>query len=378
MASVRTEFILTDITGNVLGEVKGAIGAQVALPHLRLHSAQFTVPIWHPRANDLTSVDTILRVYRTDQLGTRRITFAGPVVSVEENGASDAQTIAVNAVNPFWRLTKRLIGTSKAGFSQGSPAGPGNVPPQVTVDLGLMMHNILDATNGAGFTGLSKGTLTNSNGAILSQIWMKNVAEQIAELAASINGPEFGVRYTDPVIFPSGPFPQLAVLDVAPVIGGVTRDDAIFEYGTGKTNVASYTRARTLDGVMTKGWISLSGWPDGTLQDLRVFEDTAASAARGLYEDIVPDGGVTDDGLRDGLVQAHVGVRKTWRQVITFTPSVNARPGFQTDYNVGDYIRARAVVKGTVRFDAIFRVWGVTLSYDDNGNEQAELELVLP
>lgn len=371
MASVRTEFILTDITGTVLGEIKGAMGASVGLPHLRLHNASFTIPIWHPRANDLTSVDTILRVYRTDQLGTRRITFAGPVVSVEENGAGDAQTIAVNAVSPFWRLTKRLIGTSKAGFSQGSP-------PSTTVDLGLMMHNILDATNGAGFTGLGKGTLTNSNGAILSQIWMKNVAEQIAELAMSINGPEFGVRYTDPVTFPSGAFPQLAVLDVAPLIGGVTRDDAIFEYGTGKANVASYTRARTLDGVMTKGWISLSGWPDGTLQDLRVFEDTAASSARGLYEDIVPDAGVTDDGLRDGIVQAHVGVRKTWRQVINFMPSVNARPGFQTDYNVGDYVRARAVVRGSVRFGAVFRVWGVTLSYDDNGNEQAELELVIP
>lgn len=362
MAVPTAQFILTDIQGNTLGEVKGAQECSVGLPHLRLPNASFTVPLWHPRAEDALSQDTLLWVYRTDHVGVRRTTFAGPVVSVEENGSGEAQTVKVNAVGPMWRLMKRLIGTDKAGFALSER------------DLGLMMRDLVSAANGQGYTGISLGTHAASNNGVLAQVWLKSVGEQIAEIAASINGPEFEIA---PVAqgTSQGGWPTLGNLNVAPMIGGVTREDAVFEYGTDRANVATYTRGRTLDGVMTRGFISVQGWPDGTTQDLRSAIRQAGIDARGLYEEVVGDGGITDDSLRDSLLAAHLDVRQGWRQIITFTPALNARPAFQTDYNVGDFVKGRAVIRGEVRFDAFFRVWGAILTYDENGNEQAEIEL---
>lgn len=367
MPSPRVEYILTDIQGTPLGEITGAASRSLTVPHLRLPTASFTIPLWHKRADDLISQDTILRIYRTDSLGVRRIAFAGPVISVEEAANPEGQTIQANAVGPLWRLGKRLIGTSKAGYSDGTPASP--------TDLGLMMHNILDTVNGIGYTGISKGTRVASNSGVLAQVWLKNAGQQIAELSASINAPEFVVDPTE-VSYPAGAFPQLGVLNVAPVIGGITRSDAIFEYGTGRGNIASYTRSRTLDGVLTQAFISVNGWPDGTTQDLRSDNRPAAIATRGVYEDVVNDAGILDDNLRDQLVDAHLDIRQGWRQTIVFTPTANARPSWQTDFNVGDYVRAISKVRGITRFDAFFRVWGVTLTYDEAGSESVEVELL--
>lgn len=360
-------FILSDMAGVTLGEIKGPTEAAISLPHLRLGTTTIKVPMWHPRAEDAMAQDTLLWVKRTDHLGVLRPVLSGVTIAVEENGGTDGQTCAITAVSPFWRLNKRLLGKTKAGFAVGTPEAP--------VDIGEIMQTTLDTANGEGFTGIVRGTTAATNAAFLQQVWLKPVAQQIAELSASIAGPEFEIAPIAQGQFQGG-VPILAQMNAAALIGGITREDAIFEYGTSRGNCTGYNRARTLDGVMTKGWISVSGWPDGTTDELRTLSDAAAIAARGLYEDIVPDGGIIDPGLRDSLVSAHLDVRYTWRQTITFTPEINARPGFQSDYNVGDFIRARAVVRGRVRFDAWFRVWGVTLTYDANGNEQVELELL--
>ncbi len=84
------------------------------------------------------------------------------------------------------------------------------------------------------------------------------------------------------------------------------------------------------------------------------------------------------DAIRTGIVDYHLAYRKNPRQIINFKPAVNARPAPFVDYNVGDFVRARATVNGVLRFDATFRVWGVTFDIDVNGNENVDLELVTP
>jgi hypothetical protein len=389
------QFILTDLYGAVHGELTKASARKVTLPHLRVPSATCTIPMFHEQASNVLNTDCLLKAYRIDPVtGTKTLAFHGPVVSADENGEAGVQTISITAAGPFWRLTKRLIPTSKlvTGAQYGDATS--------LIDLGTIARTVLADVNGAHFTGIdgntSNGALhTNSSSAWAGKWFLKNAAEAIAELAAGLNSFEHRVRPTEPTAYanPQG-WPRIALFDVAPILG-VTRPDAIFEYGTTRANVASYTRNVSRDGLLTNAVVSVSGWPDtvernpppdgspaGTLGDpkysLVQTPDGTSVTNRGLFEEVVPDAGVLDDGLRTQIGQFHAYYRKDPRNIVTFKPAVNARPAPFVDYEVGDTVRARAFVSGSLRFDALFRIWGLTFDVDENGNENVELELVMP
>ena len=126
--------------------------------------------------------------------------------------------------------------------------------------------------------------------------------------------------------------------------------------------------------------ISVQGWPDTPEggEALITRDDTTSQTNRGMFEAIANDNGVITGSLRTNIADFHLLYRKNPRQQISFKPASNARPAPFVDYNVGDTIRARAVVRGTVRFDALFRVWGLTFGIDSTGNEDTTLELVMP
>lgn len=373
------QFILTDLQGVVQGEIVNADERKIALPHLRVPSAAFRIPLYHDLSDTLLNTDTLLKAYRTDNnTGQRDLAFHGPIVSVEEaTGGDTGPTLACTAAGPFWRLTKRIIpgSTLHSGVSYGSTASPR--------DLGLIAHDIVTECNGTGYTGISPGTQTNSITGAVGPWFLKVAAEGIAELATGLNSFEFRTRPIEPANVAQA-FPQIGALDVAPTIG-VTQADAVFEYGTGKANVSNYSRQVSRDNMLTRAWISVQGWPDGLPKDsggtplYDLFSrDSDQIAGRGLFDEVVNDAGVTDTTLRQQIADFHLKIRKVPRQVVTFQPVVNARPAPFVDYNVGDTVRARAVVRGTTRIDALFRIWGLTFNVDKNGNENVELELVVP
>lgn len=364
------QFILTDLAGVVLGELRGASERQVALPHLRLATASFKLPLWHSLANALMTTDTLLQCWRTDSLGTRKLVFNGQVWGANEQSDNTTQTIAATALGPFSRLSYRIIGTTRAGIK---------FPATGTQDLGAIAQDILTTVNGQTYTGVSNGTYAASVSGATGVWYLKNAAEAIAELTTGLNSFEFEIAPTIPTnVGGAGGWPQLGLMNIAPLIGNVSRLDAIYEYGTARANISGYERAVSRDGFLTRGFISANGWPDSSIQDVISFEDSAARTSRGLFETVVPDGGILDDALRTKVVSFHVAVRKNPREQVTFKAATNARPSPFTDYNIGDYIRARAVVRGTTRFDAMFRVWGVTFNIDSNGNENNEIELIQP
>lgn len=365
---MSVEFIATSLDGTQLGEITNADERTVTLGHMKVPSAVFKIPLDHYLADTLAIQDCLIKVYRTDPRppNARSLIFHGPVVSTQEVGESLKQSVAVTAAGPFWRLTKRIIPGSdtKSGISFG------------TRDLGQMAFDILAACNGAqdGFTGIWPGNLTASASGQVDKWFLKNAAEAITELSAGISSFEYVVNPTE-AINRAFAWPQIGQLDAAPVIG-VSRPDAIFEYGTSRANVAGYNRSVDREGVLTRAIISVNGWPDGTTQDLLASVAAPERASRGLFEEVVNDAGITDDGLRQQLVDYHIALRKQPRQVVTFSPALNAKPSPFTDYNVGDWVRGRAAVGGKIRFDATFRIWGLTLSADKNGNESVELQLV--
>jgi hypothetical protein len=388
------QFVLTDLLGNVHGELTRASSRKVSLPHLRIPNASCTIPIWHPLAPLATDTDCLLKCYRTDAVtGQKDLAFHGPIVSAEENSDGASQTIALTAAGPYWRMTKRIIPGSKlkAGLQYGSSGGP--------LDLGSISRSIITDVNGADFTGIDLGTQTATTSGWVGKWWLKNAAEAIAELSAGLNTFEFRVRPTEPVAYANpNNWPRIGLYDVAPTIGQ-SRPDAIFEYGTSRANVAGYSRSISRDSLLTSAIISVQGWPDSVEQvtlpatgdkynllqragGATITAPTAPTStdisSRGLFEEVVGDNGVLDDTLRAQMADFHVLIRKQPRQQITFKPSPNARPAPFVDYNPGDTVRARAVVNGTLRFDALFRIWGITFDVDENGNENVELELVTP
>jgi hypothetical protein len=374
---VSCQFIVTDLYGVQIGEVRQATDRQVILPHLRTPTASFKLPLWSPLAATIMDTDTLLKCYWLDpSTGTRTLIFNGPVVSAQETGEGGAQSIAVNATGPFWRLSRRLIpgSTNKTGVGYGSPTG--------LLDLGNIARTIISDTNGVQFSGIELGTQSNSTSGFIGKWYLKNVAEAIAELAAGLNSFEFRVRPTEPTARANPQnWPRIGLFDCAPIIG-TSRPDAVFEYGTTRANVQTYSRTVDRTTMLTKAFCSVQGWPDQVERDSANIEKyhlvtstTSNTGTRGLFEEVVNDAGVLDDGLRQKIADFHIAVRKVPRQQIIFTPSVNARPAPFADYDVGDTVRARAIVSDSVRFDALFRIWGITINVDENGNESVDLEL---
>lgn len=366
------QFILTGLDGTVIGELTGADSRKVTLPHLRVPTASFTIPLWHQHAAAVMDQDCLLRCYRIDsRSNTRTLAFHGPIISAEENGES-GQTIAANAAGPYWRLARRHIGTTVAGISWGTAAVP--------VDLGLIAHNILDTVNGPSFTGIDKGTRTATSTGVYGPVWLKPAAEAIAEMSAGVSSFEMEVAPTEPFASGgAGGWPRIGLMNIAPTIGTV-QSNAIFEYGDGSRNVVSYSRKVDREGMANRIFIPVQGWPDtpeaGELLITR--NDATSQTARGLLEAVANDNGIISGSLRTQLADFHLLYRKNPRQQITFKPAPNAYPSPLVDYKLGDTIRARAVVRGNVRFDALFRVWGLSFEIDSTGNEDTSLELVIP
>jgi hypothetical protein len=76
-----------------------------------------------------------------------------------------------------------------------------------------------------------------------------------------------------------------------------------------------YRRVLTRESLVTRG-LSIGDTE-------QAYEDLAAIQTRGLFEEVIP-ADVGDAGLRQALVQAHVAVRKQWKEQITFDSKIGA------------------------------------------------------
>lgn len=389
MAIPSWKFILTELNGTVIGEVTNAKGRSVTLPLNRMPTAAFTIRLDHDLAPDLVTNDKtcILKCYRTDSQGAQTLVFCGPCISSDEVGSDLAQSIQVNAAGAFWYVNKRIIsanvarGTALQGspliFSGGGdPADPASLLPINTETVVYLILASANSTDIHAYTGVEfDATASSTSTSVVYPVpVLKKAGEAIAEL--SVMAPyEFEVRPIEPTPV-GGIIAHMGNLVVVDKLG-TNRPDAIFEFGTSRANVTSYQRTLSIDTSMNRGIVGFSGWPDTPgVHDLRYASDVTSMTQHGMIEDVVADSGITDDNLRQALVNAHIAVRKYPRQTMVFTPARNATPEPLRDYFVGDTVRGRIVIAGNTRYDADVRVWGMTFTPDDEGNETVALELV--
>jgi hypothetical protein len=120
------------------------------------------------------------------------------------------------------------------------------------------------------------------------------------------------------------------------------------------------------DQLATVGWSLPDGFPQSAGQAVLVSPSGAATGA-GRHETTVTSGVASDD-LRQLVLDDQISVRQSGRQMIELTPSQTA-PQAGIDYDIGDVItaRARAPISNSLRFDAAFRVYGISWSINDVG-----------
>lgn len=390
-------YIICNRDGTTQREVLNVKDRQITFPLNRLPTASGRIRIDNPLAFSVMDSDKLLKVYR----GTT-LKFCGPIISGEESADNNEQIIQFNAVGGFYYVQNRLLGKQSSAWSYGTAtavAGDPNSGPKKRSSIAMKVLNSVNSagaatTDGGGFTGVLGGTENGVGSAPANAsygpVTFSPAGDAIVELSQAYDGFDWEVTPTEPSVVASpvqnplytgGPVPtQLGTFNTWYPRKGVTRNNVVLEYGANRPQVSGYKRTSSKESLLTYGYILPPGWPTSSTPGDNPLTATAAPGvldARGRIESVIPTE-QTAANLRQQLVNEHVAVRQSARQVVTFTLAQNALPSAFASYDTGDFVRARAVMNGIVRFDYMFRIWGITVNLDEAGNEQIELELAEP
>lgn len=358
-------FQLTDLNFTPVGEILNAGNRAVNVGLNRVPTAGFQVRLDNPLVPYLGTGLGYIKAYRNSAL-----MFSGPIVSVEEAGDRENASLAVNAAGAAWVLAYRLVGKNATGFVQAS-----------LLDRALIVKAMIDAANAENETHIATdgGNISAASASTYQASPYKPISECLTDLAATLDGfdwmfdPYENFNSTTGVVTSQ----KIASFRAAPVIG-TTKPEAIFEWGTNRSNIVSYKRALTRDTQANKVYHNTDGGPDQAGFPTVTQSDAASISTWGLMEALA-QADILDNGLRQRLVDEHVRVRKNPRQTIEFQPHLDDGSGrvprYGTDYTVGDIVRGRAAFGRSVRFDALFRVWAAGFAIDPEGLETATLTL---
>jgi hypothetical protein len=368
----RWRFILAQVTDGVeVAEVFECAERRVSLPLNGLPTASFRIQLDNPVADTilgasaLQRINLLLKCYRDGVLR-----FCGPLVSAEEAVSERDATLSVGAAGPLWRLFRRLVGKSTAGYGDGTPLA--------LKDLGTIAKNMIDVANAEGDTGIRIGAINPSTSSYVGPWYFKKVAEAVVEIGpATLGGFDFELVPVEPVVDVGGL--KIATFNTYATLGTDRGDAASFEFGVGRHNVASYRRPISGEGVANKLYHLAPGFPDAigtSATPIIIAQDAASIAARLLHEEVV-QADLATDPLRQTLLDEHVAIRKQPREQVIFTPVANVVPDYgEARWVVGDVVSGRARWAGRTRFDAAFRVYGADFAIDNQGVEQIDVTLV--
>lgn len=323
----------------------------------KFSQVSFTVPYTHRWALALAT-GGFIKAYR----GTTLKHF-GPIVTTEEQGDNNSGSVAVTSMDVGWMLTKRLTGKSATGTLFTS-----------ATDRALIAKSLIDTINTEYETGLSTANYNGLGFAAGSGITYtagpyRPMSEVLSELGAALDGFDWLVRPIEPA---SG---KIGVLQARPIIGA-TQANSVFEYGTGRSNIANYGFTWTRDVQANTMYHQNSAASTGAV--LTSGPDATSQTAWGKMEDIIRND-ISDATMRQKLIDEHVAVRQNPRRLIRFTPHIDASashvPQPYVEYDLGDTVTARIARAGIVRFAGAVRVYGISCSMDEAGFERVELIL---
>lgn len=351
-------FVAADLlTGAPVGELGQAYDRKVRHAfNGRLKTASCRVRLDNPLADFLLTGSALLKAYEDTTLR-----FVGSLQTAEESAAGDGGSIALTFADPWARMAARLVGKDAVGYRDGTAGSP--------KDKTVLVTNLLAAANASAYTGITLGTATNTTATgYVEATPYKQADTAITELVNTLDGPDIEVVPQEPATIGAGL--ELARLNIVPALGA-SRPDAVFEYGTGRRNVASYKRALDLTNLLNRAY-SLPPSAD-SLGGVLTSTDATSQADYGVYERVVA-ADVDVASLRQDLADEHVRVRKDPRALVTFQPTredpryPGRVPQYGVDFFLGDVVPFRAVSEaGVVRVNANLRVFAVDWAIDNNG-----------
>jgi hypothetical protein len=328
--------------GLALGEPL-ATGRQVDLGVSQGSTASFRVRSGTSLWSEVLAGDTMLKVYDS----THTLVFYGEIITDELSATGQGGSVALTASDLSWRLEGRLTGKDFEGVGD----------EYVDRDSGLIVFDALDQVNGEQPTGIVKGNRDSFVNRTMTLLW-KNVLELLNELGAIASSYEWRLRYVDGT-------PPAVYLDLLTLVGEDKSDTVFFEYGMGLNNCNAYSRTRSMQSLATRVY-ALGGGGSFVAEAYDSGAETIRRVERQLtYQDI------TTPSMVDALAAAHVTFRSRPRRVVRFTPTVNTGPQFGEDWRIGDFVTARAQVSDVVDVNGRCRIWGASISIDENGNELA-------
>jgi len=358
--------IVTDSNGTALGEIPDLKDRRISYRLRKSTAGGFAVPLRHKLADALLEGDVIVKLYENvDGIDVLRV--SAPVQAAEEVVQGERATVAVTYASPSSELGDRLCGKSTTGVSFSAGTQRGDAAAQ-----------LLDTTNAEAPTLLRRGTI-GATGALpaggVGPWRYKPISEAWQELYSPLDGYDWEDRPVEPAIDATGPY--CGLLDIWAAKGGQP-DGVIFEYGTGRHNVKGYRRPVTRQGMANQVFSLPPGFPDNIAAGDTVLSknDPTSIGTYRLREQVIGSD-ISVAALRQQLVDEHVRVRKTPRQVIKIDPQpagfrlAGGRkvhvPRFKVDFDTGDVVTFRAVKYGRVRFDGLVRVFGADIALSDTG-----------
>lgn len=387
MAVKKWSFILTDINYVPLGEITNASDRSLTLSlNKATDSLTFKVRLDHYLSPRLAEGIGYIKAYRDSKL-----MFYGPLVSVEESGDAQNSYLTVNAASSGWILSKRLIGLSASGGKNYS----------VATDRAVITEELIEEANALSETGVATSLSPNvayppavqqylgkpsaSTAVVYQAPPYSNLMEKISELSVGSQGYDWQIVPIDNWRQSTGDTDgilmgrKIGYFFARPSIG-VTRPDALFDYNGGVNNIASYSRNVSRDTQINTGYSFTSNGPDVPGYPTVTYKDNASEIKWRMMQEVVQTEIINQD-LRQQVVTENVYFRKDPKVTITFQPHIDPQstgrlPVFGEDYSLGDYVRARAVVAGSLRFDSYFRVWSVQFNIDANGTESTSITTV--
>lgn len=357
--------VLTNLAGSAIGEVREATERKVVMSLNKPSTASFTIWPDNDLMPNLFGEDTLLKVYQGSSLR-----FHGNVISSElaTQGDGSRPSIRVNAADPAWRLSRRVLGQSSGGTKYtGDKAKSAykminelNSAFEIVIEGGGKEEYIVEGNTGIKL--LSEAEYNSEGEGEYIAGPYKAALSCINDLAHGFDGFDW---YMEPIEYSAG---KIVTFQAKGVYGGTS--GAVFEHGYGQKNVRSLSYLRDLSGLANVAFhIPDEGFTAGAVVKSAINGKSAS--LRGRFE-IVADGfGLTDATLRQNWVDEVVRVRKNPRFVVAMSLDIDDGtgrvPALKTDFWLGDLVTARSVINDTTMFNGKVRVYQIQVELNDAG-----------
>lgn len=363
------QFQLTGLDYKPVGEIVNAANRKVTIALSKLDQCSFAIRLDNLMANQISTCEGFVKVFRKGAL-----VFYGPIINAEEEGGPDGAHIAVTCQSGGWGIMNRAYANITTSGSAGL---------RTATDRAVIVKNEMIAAHAWGDYGVSLTAMPISAAETVTYMIdpFTPMADLVRTMQSSDNGFDWRMvpinNFDDATGLVTGT--KHTAFWAAPVLG-TQKDEAIWEYGVGtRANIETYRNMVSREAQIN---IAVS---NPNLSTYYTTGNSVLTTKWGPLVDVVTRDDYPDKGVPGGspemvaLRQLHMDTRGDPRRITIWEPHLDPSgrrmPDYGIDYEVGDTVHGRGIANGQVRFDGLFRCWGVDFEILDNGFEKAHLVL---